>query len=447
MSAIRNLPPGRVAIVSHQHPSVSKGGAEISAYTLYQGLLGLGVDAIFIAACENANRARLHLESDREFIVFHDGATYDHLYHAAMPEVTEALRDILRAQDVRLVNFHHWFFIGLDALDMTVTELGLPTFLTLHEFLAICHHHGQMVTRPARVLCERDSVMACGECFPEVLRMQFAVRRERFQRHLSQLAGWISPSQFLADRFIAWGLDGTRMRVVENGLLGFDGTQRPGETHKPGSPWTFGYFGQINLFKGVDVLLRACELIAKDKELAETLQLEINGNVVGSEEFRVRLERAQQEYPFLAYRGPYTNQSVGRLMRGCDYVLMLSTWWENSPVVIQEAYESGRPVLSPGIGGMAEKVKDGVSGLHFRPNDPADLVRALRTASDAARHQRLLEGLPRPFTAREMAEHYVEFYAERISQPVATLAAETPTGRKRAGKRKRQLINVGEVGE
>ena len=62
-------------------------------------------------------------------------------------------------------------------------------------------------------------------------------------------------------------------------------------------------------------------------------------------------------------------------MSACDYILVPSTWWENSPVVIQEAYAAGRPVICTGIGGMAEKVPNRRSGLHFRLDDGADLAR------------------------------------------------------------------------
>ena len=53
-------------------------------------------------------------------------------------------------------------------------------------------------------------------------------------------------------------------------------------------------------------------------------------------------------------------------MRSVDWVIMPSVWWENSPIVIQEAFFHGRPIISSNIGGMAEKITDDVDGLHFR---------------------------------------------------------------------------------
>ena len=43
-------------------------------------------------------------------------------------------------------------------------------------------------------------------------------------------------------------------------------------------------------------------------------------------------------------------------MSEIDWVVVPSRWWENSPLVIQEAFMHGRPVICSGIGGMAEKV-------------------------------------------------------------------------------------------
>jgi len=61
-------------------------------------------------------------------------------------------------------------------------------------------------------------------------------------------------------------------------------------------------------------------------------------------------------------------------------VVVPSIWWENSPLVIQEAFAAGRPVICSDIGGMAEKVTDGVNGLHFRVGDPEDLAATIHRA-------------------------------------------------------------------
>jgi glycosyltransferase involved in cell wall biosynthesis len=81
------------------------------------------------------------------------------------------------------------------------------------------------------------------------------------------------------------------------------------------------------------------------------------------------------------FGGPYAPTDVGPLMAATDWVVAPSIWWENSPLVIQEAMQHGRPVICSDIGGMAEKIEDGVNGLLFRRGDPDSLARVLHRAA------------------------------------------------------------------
>lgn len=407
------LLPERIAIVSHSHPSVSKGGAEIAAYSLYRGLREIGIDAIFVGACNVSDRHKLALGSETEFAVFFEGERYDHFFHLAPRAVTEQLLRILESERVGLVNFHHFFNLGLNALRAASELPGMRSFLTIHEFLGICQNHGQMITRQTQSLCERATNENCVSCFPEHMRTQFSLRKETMLGGFGDFDGFVSPSRFLAERFIDWGLPAERTTVIENGLLSMPAHDP--RAAKSGGAWTFGFFGQINPFKGVDVLLDAADLVAKDAELARTVRLRIHGNMIGqSEAFTKRFEESLKAHPFLTYAGPYANAAVHRLMGECDYVLIPSKWWENSPVVIQEAYSVGAPVICTGIGGMAEKVPDGVSGLHFKLGDASDLLRAMRLASYPENAARLRAGIPNVTTASDMARRYAAFFALSI---------------------------------
>jgi glycosyltransferase involved in cell wall biosynthesis len=78
--------------------------------------------------------------------------------------------------------------------------------------------------------------------------------------------------------------------------------------------------------------------------------------------------------------GRYSHDELPRLMANVDWVIVPSVWWENSPMVIQESFLHGRPVICSDIGGMAEKVSDGVNGLHFRAGNAANLAATIRRA-------------------------------------------------------------------
>jgi len=393
----------QLAIISHSHPSVTKGGAEIAAYTLFKGLRSIGRDAMFVAACPNDARGRIELGA-HEYAVFYDPVRYDHFYHVAAPDVTDQLQELLEPR-AAVVNFHHYLNFGIGAVRQ-VADI-FPTAFTLHEFLGICHHHGQMITRPAHLLCDRAAPRACATCYPEFSRQQFAIRRRFLLDCLGQIDAFVAPSHFLAERYTAWGLPANRLHVVENGLVH---PASPSHVTRPEEHvWTFGFFGQINPFKGVDLILKACDLIARRRDLGRRVRIRIHGNFIGQPaEFVERFQAAVARHEFLSYLGPYDNAAVGRLMTACDYVLVPSSWWENSPVVIQEAYAAGRPVLCTGIGGMAEKVVNGVTGLHFDHNDPSSFVAAVERGASAVTFGKLCESLPPVSTAGTMAQEYMK---------------------------------------
>ena len=181
---------------------------------------------------------------------------------------------------------------------------------------------------------------------------------------------------------------------------------------KDGEAWTIGFFGQINPFKGVDTLLQAADHL-KRLDRAGQIHFRVHGNLIGQgEEFTDRFRSAVADGVNVSWAGPYDNASVGRLMAMCDYLVIPSRWWENSPVVIQEAYAAGLPVICSGIGGMAEKVVDGVTGLHFRVNDPIDLANVALAAAESTMHKKLRSQLPKPIDARQMAERYLSVYSD-----------------------------------
>ena len=101
-------------------------------------------------------------------------------------------------------------------------------------------------------------------------------------------------------------------------------------------------------------------------------------------ELRAPLEEAGSAISFF---GRYDQADAVGLMQTVGWVVVPSIWWENSPVVIQEAKRAGTPLIVSDIGGMAEKVTPGVDGLHFRRASPMDLARALAEAADPALRQ------------------------------------------------------------
>src|SRR5262249_41693432 len=93
---------------------------------------------------------------------------------------------------------------------------------------------------------------------------------------------------------------------------------------------------------------------------------------------------------------------------------------EGLPLAILEAMATGVPIVATRVGGVAEAVIDGETGLLVPPGEPAALARALGMILDSAdRGARLArEGRARAekeFSVQAMARRYSDLYAALTS--------------------------------
>jgi glycosyltransferase involved in cell wall biosynthesis len=267
-------------------------------------------------------------------------------------------------------------------------------------------------------LCEHESPRRCSECFPEHSRETFFLRKRFIQAQLGLVDLFIAPSAVLLERYVAWGIPRDRILLEEYGRR----TAPAAPTVRPAPHDRLGYFGQLNPYKGIDVLLTAIEGLGPSAP-----HLSVHGANLDLQEhgFRDRIERLLAAAgDRVTAAGPYAPERAGELMAAVDWVVVPSVWWENSPLVVQEAFANGRPVLCSDIGGMAEKVAHERNGLHFRAGDPESLAATIRRAvGTPGLWERLVGGIE---PVHAMSEHLAVLagaYERLIEQRSAGLAA------------------------
>jgi glycosyltransferase involved in cell wall biosynthesis len=412
----------RVLVLSHMHPAVSRGGAEIAAYQMHKALGARpGVHSTFLAASGGKVQERLGARFVQPFGAdewVYAGAGFDHWIHANPdpefpPEFTALLRDL--APDV--VHLHHYTNFGVEALLHIRRALPQAAIVvTLHEYLALCNHFGQMVKRPSLGLCETSSPRDCARCFPERSEQDFFLREMYLKRFLNLADHFISPSRFLAQRYIGWGIDPRRVLVIENGMPEHDLPPASPPRPDPEDGLVLGFFGQISRLKGIDVLLDAAALL--EKQEVTGLRIDIHGDYTGQPPaFRALFEARLEKLPGnVRYCGPYENRRVHQLMRSVQAVMVPSIWWENSPLVIQEALLNRRPVITSDIGGMAEKVRDGLDGFHFQSGSHWSLASLLRgLVGQPARLAALQSSLAVPPSVQDTAAATLKLYRRLLA--------------------------------
>jgi glycosyltransferase involved in cell wall biosynthesis len=423
----------RVLQICHNHPGVRAGGAEVYAHELHRGLRRHGSwEPTFLARSgppqspAGAPHETTPLSpvegADDEYLLYPEGHDFDWLFGTMRLRkslYTDDLRRFLLSVRPDVVHFQHSLFIGYDALrEVRRTLPEAPIVYTLHEFLPICHNKGQMVRTMDGSLCGEASPRRCGECFPEIAPAEFFLRKRFIQAQLELVDLFVAPSETVRERFVEWGIPRERILLEDYGRL----RQEAEDVPRPAPHATFGVFGQLNPYKGIDVALRA--MTALDGHPA---RLRVHGANLDLQEHGFRdevaslLERAGGS---VSPMGPYPPERVGELMAEVDWVVVPSIWWENSPLVIQEAFARRRPVICSDVGGMAEKVTDGLDGLHFRVGDADSLAATMRHAVDTpGLWERLREGIPATHSMDEHVEVLTEAYDGLIERRLAEAPA------------------------
>jgi glycosyltransferase involved in cell wall biosynthesis len=381
----------KILYVCHNHPKNRPGGAEIYAYELFQAIRESDeFDPIFVAkvgppmsidTARGDTRFRLAAEPDEYF--FHTRREeFDPVLGTARRKrlYTEDWRSFLRVHQPELVHFQHAMFLGYDMVRETRRTLPNAAIVyTLHEFLPICQHNGQMVRKQSQELCYGSSPRRCNQCFPKIPVDAFFLR-DRFIKSAFELVDmFITPSEHARQSYIDWGIPAEKIICENYGRLLVSPSEDPPGA---GRRRRIGFFGQITRHKGVDVLLEAMKLL--DQQEAGVQLLLRGANLEHMDpRFQAKVHALLEETAdSVRFTGRYDQAQLPGLLAAVDWVVVPSIWWETGPLVIQEAMMHRRPVICSDIGSMVERVSDGVNGLQFRVGDPHSLADTIRRAVD-----------------------------------------------------------------
>lgn len=415
------FPPLRVLFLVHNHPAFHPGGAEIYALDLHRAMREKrGFDPVLVAAAAGRDfpgrldRAfyRVSVDDPSE-LVWHI-RDFDHFSFTARGKksYTRDLRSLLRSFRPHVVHVQHTLGLGLEALtEIRRTCPGTPIVYTLHEFLPICYSRGIMLRRGTDERCSSASPWKCHQCFPERSPEEFLLRERFIKAQLELVDLFLAPSRFLRSKYVEWGIEEERIRFHDYGRR-----IPPPAPDDEVDLERFVFLGQAMRHKGILVLLEAMALLGERGR--DDVQLSIDGANMEFEgdSFIKEVKRKLSECSGrVSLGGAYTPDEIPDRLEKAGWVLVPSIWWENSPLVIQEAFMHRRPVICSNVGGMAEKVSHGVNGLHFRAGDPGHLAEVLaEAAGNEPLWHRLRAGIPDILSLDEAVSELQEIYHELI---------------------------------
>jgi glycosyltransferase involved in cell wall biosynthesis len=335
--------------------------------------------------------------------------------------VAEHVRWYARLVEPDVVHMFHLARLSGSVIEV-FRGLGVPVVFTPTDFWAICVRHtlqkpsGELSTGPDelssnclecrraetllpetelpeatdrrefyRKLAERALARAEGE-HPKMAAIRAMMARTKLLReHVNAVDAILAPTRLMQQMLTANGVNPELIAVSRYGL-DTSGLRGAGRSSPENSGLRAGFIGTIHRQKGLHVLLEAFTKLPRDGGAT----LRICGDVRSYPDYAEEAYALAEGDPRVNFAGSFPNEQMAAELGKIDVLVVPSTWYENTPLVIYSALAAGVPVVASNLGGIAEVISHGENGLLFEPGDAEDLARQLRRLTE---EPGLLEGL------------------------------------------------------
>lgn len=213
---------------------------------------------------------------------------------------------------------------------------------------------------------------------PENLSVRTNGLHTCFMKRVCQEAEVVMPvSEHLGKAMQALGFKAKRWEVINNVVddFFFEATNQKEKNSDKKTLLNITCFDEPH--KNVKGLLRAAKALS---ERRQDWRLVLVGTGVDYEDVRAFADSLHFPKGMLRWTGELTPRQVAEEFDKAD-IFVLSSNYENAPVVISESLAKGVPVISTRVGGISEMVND-QSGVLVKPGNDEELLQAMEKMLD-----------------------------------------------------------------
>jgi len=227
------------------------------------------------------------------------------------------------------------------------------------------------------------------------------------KQNLGRLANYsakiVVVAEWFRDMLIKNGVPDSKIICIKQGLTST--YEKPSIHRKTEIPLKVVYIGRITETKGLHLLIDAICRLAQDKVI-----LHIYGKDTDAAYSNGCRQRSASNNN-ICWKGTIASKDVIPALSEYDVLCLPSVFSEMSPLVIQEAFAAGIPVLASNVHGNVEQIKEGINGWLFHFNDSNHLwekllflISHLEVVENAKLH------LPPTRSFAEVSKNYIELY-------------------------------------
>ena len=294
------------------------------------------------------------------------------LYTPWSPFGIKTIKNSIHSFQPQIVHFHNTFPLISPSAIWKAKSLGVAIVQTLHNFRHIC--------AGALLLREGSTCTLCVDRFP-IHSLRFRCYRNSFVATLplffcivlhrmintwkSKVDAFIVLSEFNKKLFIKAGFPEEKIYIKPNFFYDADSYCSIKEPY-----WVF--IGRLKEEKGVQFLPSVWQKLGQH---APRLHILGDGPLRNWLKQQIRKLGLQSK---ITLHGHVNSEIVNTFLQKASCLVFPSLCYEGFPLVIGEAFRAGVPVAVSNIGTPKDIVKDGFTGIHFKPGNVDDMVRKLR---------------------------------------------------------------------
>jgi glycosyltransferase involved in cell wall biosynthesis len=272
-----------------------------------------------------------------------------------------------------LIHSHNSFPLISPSIYWAASRHRIPVVQTLHNFRLLCPQAmflrdghvcedclGKIPWRAVTRKCYHDSTLR------SAVTASMLTAHQAIGTFREKVSAYIALNHFCRDKFIAGGLPAKKIHIKPNFV---ESIRTPDWRARKDAL----FVGRLSSEKGLDSLIdatRRLQASTNDSRYRSYLK------VIGTGPLEAPVTAAFQNN----YLGYLPRSSVYSMMQSSLFMIAPSTCYETFGLAAVEAFSCGLPVIASRHGGLAELVKDGVTGLLFRPGDANDLAEKIAWA-------------------------------------------------------------------
>ena len=348
----------------------SRGGCENYMLFLGEQLKNMGHEVQYFGMYDEKNTVENSKGLYTQNMDFHSKGIERFLYPFKIIYSFEAKKKIIQVIDDFKPDIIHMNNINFQLTPSVIygaKKKGIPVVQTVHDYQMICPNH-LLYNFDKNEICEKclkGSYMNCikNKCIhnSRVKSIIGAIeaRLYSFLKTYKKVDLFITPSYFLEEKLLSAkelykGKTKTIHNFIDKNKFTCENTDN--ENY-------IAFAGRLSKEKGVEILAKAAKLLP-----THTFMVAGGGP---DEDILKNIEN-------IKLLGFLSGEKLIEFIKNAKVLIVPSIWYENCPLSILEAQCMGVPVVTMNNGGMAELIKDGVTGTLVNEPTPEGIALKLK---------------------------------------------------------------------